>query len=405
MKKLLLAAFGLVAGLGMAEVSHSGAGQVQQPGGPGSEPFTIPAGKPVQGSGQAPYLPTTPGFQNLPAPSSPGTDVGTTGLLHTKEYLDSSFQDPNQDIAVNPGCGNWLISVIWYSGNDAPKMAREMVMELRNNPEYKLHAYVFTKGIEERKAELKRINEAREQIRKLLADHNAPPDTPIRVPVVRSLCEIQCLVLVGGYKDKESARRDLDRLKNLKPPDPNKVKLHIRYKVNIDDKGQTKDGDYVPANPFLEAFPAPNPCKPPQLAQRSNAEDMTLLKSLNGNEPYSLLKCPKKYTLAVKQFSVPVVIQSNKTSSTIFGKIGFGDWGNKTDAAAVSAHNLADFLHKGKFEAYVLHMQYASVVTVGSYDSPDDPRLLRDQERLPLLNTDLHEAIKLARPTVMPVPK
>src|SRR5207245_6607079 len=103
------------------------------------------------------------------------------------------------------------------------------------------------------------------------------------------------------------------------------------------------------------------------------ADDLRLIRTLNADETYSLLKCPKKYTLAVKQISMPVQIQSKMTSSSLFDKFGWG--GSKEDAAAVSAHNLAELLRKGRIEglpieAYVLHTKYCSYVTVGGFNSP-----------------------------------
>src|SRR5205085_1633060 len=127
------------------------------------------------------------------------------------------------------------------------KMARDMVFELRSNPQYKLNAYVLRKGVEECKLEQKRIAEEIQRQREMLVQQGLPADTPRRVPLVRY--EIQHAVLVGGYKDMESARRDLERVKNH-PPDPKKVMLDTQYVVKYDANGKPLPGDYAPINPF-----------------------------------------------------------------------------------------------------------------------------------------------------------
>jgi hypothetical protein len=45
------------------------------------------------------------------------------------------------------------------------------------------------------------------------------------------------------------------------------------------------------------------------------------------------------------------------------------------DHAAENAHTLAKVLRQLKLDAYVLHTRFASIVTVGSFESLDDPAL------------------------------
>ena len=45
------------------------------------------------------------------------------------------------------------------------------------------------------------------------------------------------------------------------------------------------------------------------------------------------------------------------------------------NAAALQAHETARVLRKLDFEAYVLHTRNSSVVTVGSFNSKEDPNL------------------------------
>ena len=77
------------------------------------------------------------------------------------------------------------------------------------------------------------------------------------------------------------------------------------------------------------------------------------------------------------------------------------------DPAATSAHNLALLINKGnRFHAYVWHTKYWSFVTVGEYDSENDPRLKHDQQALPTVNSQLDVSSKLMEmPLPMQVPR
>ena len=420
MKKLFLAAAGLSAVAALVVVQPPSVGRAQFPAGKG-EGITIPVGQPqAQPSGG--YLPTTPGFDKLPQPSqistlppgaiwAPSTDPNSPKSL--REYLSQSFDDidANQDIAVHPGCGQWMVCVDWYSGLDAPAKARAMVMELRNNPDYRLNAFVFTKGAEERRAELKKAAEYLARERQRLQDAGLSPDVPIRVPITRY--QIQVAVLVGSYKDPESARRGLEQLKKLKPIDPSRVPLRTQVVVEVDERGNPrehfdqngnlKNRKEVPVNPFMNAIVVHNPTVKTGLAGPAE-EDLRLIRMLNVDEPYSALKCPKKYTLAVKSFPLGGQIQSAGATSPLFNKSALPEI--KEDHAAISAHNLADLLRQWKMEAYVLHTRYCSYVTVGAFNSTDEPQIRQLQELLPKLNSDLKAQIRLAsRPALMEIPR
>jgi hypothetical protein len=408
MKKLLLAAAGLAAALGLAVVPPSGTGRAQPPSGT-AEQFMIPmskSGPPASGF----TLPTTPGFDKLPAPRQQGDGPAADGSgqpSRLREYLNEKLDnlEINRDIAVQPGSGPWMICIMWYEGPEAPVQAGKMARYLRS--EYRLPAYVFTKGLEERRAEIQRIAEYVQKEQKRLADAHLPPETKIRVPLIRY--EIQCAVLVGGYKDMDAANRARAQLKDLRPMDPEKIQLHQEYVVDFDkDNGQSKGLHKVFVNPFTHGMVVRNPSLPSEKATGFSAEDMALLKALNADEPYSLLKCPKPVTLAVKQFSMGVTVQPTKNSSSLLDQLGLTNSAPKEDGAANMARNLAAVLRnsKDKIEAYVLHARHCSYVTVGSYDGPDDPRLKRDQELLPMINRQLPEAAQIvARPVPMAVPR
>src|SRR5262249_28785417 len=57
--------------------------------------------------------------------------------------------DVNHDIAVTPQAGPWLICVASYSGPNAPMLARQLALQVRER--HRLNAYVFNHADEERR--------------------------------------------------------------------------------------------------------------------------------------------------------------------------------------------------------------------------------------------------------------
>ena len=50
------------------------------------------------------------------------------------------------------------------------------------------------------------------------------------------------------------------------------------------------------------------------------------------------------------------------------------------NANAKQAHEVAEFLHKFGFPAYVLHTEFTSYVTIGGFDAAGDPKLMQAQQ-------------------------
>ena len=125
-----------------------------------------------------------------------------------------------------------------------------------------------------------------------------------------------------------------------------------------------------------------------------------LLKKLNAYEQYSLLKCRKRYTALVAAFQGLAVIQPASAPSGFLDKLWGSSSGKSLDASAVNAQNLASLLGKLNLgEVYVLHTRQGSLVTIGGFDSPDDPQMQRIQQTLDL-NRDL-KAKRLLLPQVV----
>ena len=350
----------------------------------------IPSSSPPPGPGASPATLQVPWLESGTAPAAaPARTAANPGLAPfagaTAPEGAATFKpippyqeppDPNKDILVSAAQGPWMICVNWYSGDKAHEMARKMVMELRDNPKYHLPAYVFNRGAEERRKEYERVKKIIEDRRQFLVNNNMSPGMPLRVK--RMHIEDQCAILVGNYSDADTARRALDKIRKLEP-DPARIDLPKIFRGKADENGVIKEGEqaYV-----MTAFVVHNPLlkieRPAEWAQ----QDMAMLQKLNRHETYSLLNCKKPYTLMVKQFMLPAVVQSKSAGGKFMESIGLGAKSSGSENAALNAHNMAELFHRIQMTGYVLHTRYASIVTVGAFDGPDDPALRTTQELL-----------------------
>src|SRR5262249_18301317 len=133
-------------------------------------------------------------------------------------------------------------------------------------------------------------------------------------------------------------------------------------------------------NPFKNAFVARNPLVPQQKTADPNMN--RLIKKLNADDDLSVLKCKKPYSLAVAAFQGASYFQSQGQSSSCLEKL-FGRGGGESLAASgQNAHNFAEALRKMGFDAYVLHLQGGSLVTIGGFDRKDDPGMQQIQQAL-----------------------
>jgi hypothetical protein len=336
-----------------------------------------------------------------PAPTAPTQPSGTPGYLHgLLESSGANRVNPantplgslqpydttgvNNDILVHPEMGQWMVLITSYRGKDGPMRARKMVYELRRV--YKLPAYVFNFGAEEKRRERERVAKIIEHQKAKLKEANLPTDQPIRVSHIN--IDEYVGVLVGGYPTMEAARAERDAFRKLQKPDPRVFKLEhdgdlldSKYYVAAEGaaKGSHVDPERVFVNPFDRAFPVHNPTIKMERPADANQLDVAALKHMNSAEDFSLLKCPKNFTLVIKQFNTPTIAAPrNEPAPTtgLWDTLGFGKKNEHVDFAAENAHRLAEALRKSKLEAYVLHMKYCSLVTIGGFDSMQDERML-----------------------------
>jgi hypothetical protein len=291
---------------------------------------------------------------------------------------------------VRPEVGGWMICVKSYTGPEAQQLAEQMANEIRQT--YKAGAYLFEWGDEERQKEQQR----RERIKQEMAKEYAPflaiqreqrakaeregiafIPTPAKVRLGKIEYPEQWAVLVGGFKDMKSARAALDTVRQWQPPRNTKL---LDRAVIAPTSNQQVQGEGAYINPFATAMVVPNPAIRRSEPGQPPPIDPALVE-LNQAEDLSLLKARKKWTLIVKRFNVPTQIQSKKGDVSFVDKLFSGDKpARMLEATARQARALAQALRDSKmkphpFEAFVLHHRTESFVTVGQFDSPDDPAM------------------------------
>jgi hypothetical protein len=367
-----------------------------------------------------------------PAPAQGAADISNAGY---EQFLAQLSVDPrylmNRDIQPTPELGPWMVCVHSYVTKDAPEFARQMANELRGA--YKLPAYVFTYGLEERKKEYERVKELLAKQREFFKGRELPymysprtkegPTVPVLsndVPLEYAMTllkdakqiQLQCAVVIGGYENQEAAHRAAAAIHKLPQPDPNKVKLDVRFygekqdPMDVNLKFKSGAAEYV--NPFKKAFVCRNPSiKQDRADQSSDALDINVLRRLNADESYSLLNCKKPITLAIKQFQTYTTVASRDDAPNILEKLGLKTRaGEGIDQAAHDAHVLADLLRKNKkLDAFVLHTKYSSIVTVGGYESLEDPGLRATQSMLSSHLREWSSMMFFTEPRPMRVPQ
>ncbi len=277
--------------------------------------------------------------------------------------------DPNKDYPIIPQAGQWMVCATCFVGPMAPQLAREMVYEIRSS--HGVPAYVWDKGGEEKARERERLRKIHEQYGDL--------DGQVKLHTLR--IQEECAVLVGGFKDQDSATRALRDIKNWPTP-KNKALcpvLHENvYKDDRLDQAPETRGSYV--NPYVMAFVSCNPMVPKEKAVDPKLD--AFMRRINAHEKYSVYTCRKPWTLAVAQFQGVSVIQTQAANESFIDKV-FGTWkGESLSATALNAVNMCEALRKAQLDAYVLHTTWGSVVCVGGFEGLDDPKMKDMKTRL-----------------------
>jgi hypothetical protein len=304
--------------------------------------------------------------------------------------------DPNQEYRVTPEAGAWFICAACYSGPKCLEAAHELVLEIRNR--YKMPAYVFDRSEDEKKKQQEYLDRWHDQF-----PGSKGQPRGVRVTRVKE----ECVVLVGGYKDIKEAHRALEKFKKLPPPSPElQQAMYREVNPNAKQEGSNPNIEVALVNPFTSSFATRNPTVKAQPAKTS-ADDVAFCRKLNAHETYSVYRCKKKWTLVVAMYQGLQTIQPEADSTGMWSKVEKlwkNNGGELLEASGQNAHNFADALRKLKIEAYVMHTRWGSIVTIGGYDRPDDPRMQEVQRTL--ASMQIGQGVQMVQhPMPMEVPK
>jgi hypothetical protein len=299
-------------------------------------------------------------------------------------------ETPKNEYQLNPQAGAWLICCASYSGPDSQEMAKQVVNTLRTRD--KLPAYV--------------LNYSQSSSGKNETD--SKDDAPAGEGRKRKFTRPseQCAVVIGGYQTIEQARGALDKVKGLQTPE---IKLEegksttdiVSLYVPVPGKGLEIRREMV--NPFTRSFVTRNPTIPSNIPPPPKFDPS--LKSLNSGDATSLFRCGKKWTLVVKEYRGATLVQPTsgaQTSGTFLEKIGLGKGSDTLNACALQARETCRVLKKVEFDAYTLHTRTSSMVTIGAFDSENDPKMQQVIANLSKMN--LGPLDLFPRPLPMEVP-
>jgi hypothetical protein len=314
----------------------------------------------------------------------------------------------------------------------ARQLAEELAGEIRRLPQAQgLGVYLFEHISEERRVEAQAAADARRRATEFSAAMDGlrqksqlngmefmAPDTKLRYRTFNYRDQIG--VMVGGFRTEDEAVKAMARVKTW--PSPANTRLldsTAIVKTGADGKSTIEKGVL---NPYKQPLVVANPTIPKPAAPAAGAAPTVdpFIVRLNDGRPYNLLKASKAWTLGVKSFGAPISVQSREDEGVGIKMFNLSKTGDVLNAGAEQAEQLAKVLRGMKgpgpefrslgLEAFVLHHRSGSMVTVGQFDSPNDPALVETRRLLVSLNfqsTDpraTDTAREFLAATIFPIP-
>jgi len=289
------------------------------------------------------------------------TLVLALGFLACTQTLDARIEAVRgKSYKLGKQHGPWMIMVASFrnvdeehrvQGLSAAEAASELVYELRQKG---IPAYVF-----EQRGEIAHVS---------TRDRTGRPDRRIYA-AKRGMIS----VLAGNYNsidsEQKTGRVAQKTLKYIKQLNPKIMEQGGRYRPTP-GRPSPLSGAFLTVNPMLSTNDI--------LSRKSDP----LLAKLNAGMEHSLLNNPGKYTLVVKSISGKSITKlADSSFADVISRFDSG-FKNSLDDAAESAWELTQAMRNAKelgystnYEAYVFHDRFRSLVTVGSFDSPQDPRI------------------------------
>lgn len=287
-----------------------------------------------------------------------GAEAAPWDQLLTLKPVEASA---DKDYPLTEDRGPWMIMACSFSGEGAEQQAKELALELRKK--YKLPAYVYRKSFDFRgKTQGKGIDRYGDSL---------------KMRYQRGEMVQEIAVLVGDYPaiDDPEAQETLEKLKYQchpdclkldkdKPTAMNLAGLRVIQQYLLPDGNKKKN-----KGPLGHAFLTTNPMLPDEYFVPKGLDPL-VIKANEGVE-HCLLDCPGKYTVQVAHFTGKTVIKQDEVEAIRSGKVAMK---SSLADAAERAHRLTEALRMKGYDAYEFHDRYASVVTVGSFQSVGMPR-------------------------------
>ena len=359
---------------------------------------TAPAPKPPAAP-PAPVVTAAPAAPTPPAPAAPVAAVTPSSVAHPW--------------GVQPSSGEWFVCIKSYTGPAAQKHAEELAGIVRT--QHNAAAYLYEWGAEERLREEKRRAEmlaerSKEQApflqkyaeEKQRAMANGVPflDAPPTVRIAKLTVSTQWGVLIGGFPNMDVAREAQKMIKTWPAP----AQVHLMDRQYIATPGESKPSvETAYINPYANGMVVRNPAvKQAESTATAGTLDPAVVR-MNENEPLSILKVNKAWTLVVKDYTTPTMSQDSKQAGTALGRLfagGTDKRGKMLELTAAQAGEFARMLRSEQMtqsaaeaarrlgmtprplDSYILHLPIGSRVFVGQFDSLDDPALEETQRLL-----------------------
>ncbi|WP_373649705.1 hypothetical protein [Schlesneria sp. DSM 10557] len=277
--------------------------------------------------------------------------------------------DPAKEYRLTEKHGPWMVMVATFrdvydadrkkEGLTAEEAASKLVHELRDKG---IPAYSFSRDAKKETIETH--------------DRLGNPDKRVFAAQRDMIC-----VLAGNYEkvDDQPAQKTLAYIKKFKPKFMSDPKSGAVVRISDGTKG-----------PFASAFLTINPLRQAGDVVRQKPDSMA--KYLNSGIDYALVNVPRKYTLKVATFTGKSAIPLGNSKFTgqeasfdkMIGESGpynlvraGEDAAQLTYALRQSNDAIRECLKGERFESYVYHDKFQSIVTIGGFDSPNDPDIRR----------------------------
>lgn len=290
-------------------------------------------------------------------------------LLSAFSIANAIDNDPNKEYPLTEKHGPWMIMVATFrdiegdrkkDGLTAEEAASHLVHELRSKG---IPAYAFSQ--ESKKEKINTYDRLGNANKRVYAAQR----------------EMVC-VLAGNYPkvDDPVAQKTLTFIKKYQP----------KFMADKQKSGAVVRSD---KDPFKGAFLTINPLLQPDEVASRKADQETRM--LNSGIDYPLVKLDRKYTLKIATFTgksaVPLGsskfsgheanFEKSLSNSGPYNLARAGEDATQlTYALRQNSEATMESLGRPKFEAYVYHDRFQSIVTVGGFNSDQDPDIRRMAE-------------------------